>query len=274
MNAEELKNTWEEYWRARNENEKNKLVSHYFEFVERIAGRLSNKLNHKVQPEELASHGVSGLYRAIEKFEVGRGNKFETYAYTRIWGSMLDGLREEDWVPRSVRIKHSKMEKIRQSLEAKNTSKVDNSDVLAEMDIDESEFYSNVNKFVVSSVSSIESCLNSDIDDDDNKKDFNASLIAKNNASPDSNIIRKEFLSKLIGRSFTKLERKIIYLYYYEELTMREIASKLEISESKVSQLHQTMLDRLKKKIETNPEYFGEDIFSTINNCNDTSSLF
>lgn len=274
MNAEELKDTWEAYWRDKQESKKNKLASHYFKFVERIAGSLSNKLNHRVQPDELASHGVSGLYRAIERFEVGRGNKFETYAYTRIWGSMLDGLREEDWVPRSVRIKHAKMEKVRQKLEAKNTAKVNNSDILEDMEIDESEFYSNIHKFIVSSISSIESCVSSDIDDDDNKKDFNTSLVAKNNPAPDSNLLRTEFISKLIGKSFTKLDRKIIYLYYYEELTMREIAAKLNISESKVSQLHQTMLDRLKKKIKTNPEYFGEDIFSTINKCNDTSSLF
>ena len=274
MKQQELSQTWDTYLTDRDDESKNKLVEHYFDFVNKIAFRLSRKLNNHVSSSELASHGVDGLYRAIERFDMTRGNKFETYAYIRIRGSMLDGLRKEDWVPRSVRVRQSNIEKERHNLENKYGKKMAEADILKRLDINEEEYNSNIGKFKAKSVSSIEACLNPDIDDSDNKKDFNMYLEAHNCAAPDGEVLRKEFLNKLIGKRFTNLERKIVYYYYYRDLTMKEIAEELEISESRISQMYHNILKRLKIRIKVNPSYFGDEILSIIERCNSNDSLF
>jgi len=274
MKTENISDVWDVYLKDRDENSKNKLVEHYFTFVNKIASMLSKKLNNHVSSPELASHGVDGLYKAIEKFDITMGNKFETYAYIRIRGAMLDGLRKEDWVPRSVRIRESVIQKEQDSLQGMSGTKVSKSEALKKLGINELDYNKNPEKFRARSISSIESCSNSNIDDNDNKKDFNTYLESHKNSSPDSQIIRKEFLNKLLGRRFTKLEKKIVYLYYYENLTMKELANKLNISESRISQIHQDILKRLKTRIKINPSYFSDNILDIIDKCNSSNSLF
>ena len=99
-------------------------------------------------------------------------------------------------------------------------------------------------------------------------------MIDKRSNSPDSKVLRKEFLNKLISKNFTKIEQKIIYYYYYDNLTMEDIAKKLDISESRVSQLHSDIIPRLKNKIERNPDFFGKDLEKYMEKCNDTDPLF
>jgi len=274
MKISELQYTWENFLRERDDKNKKKLVEHYFPFVKKVAQKLSYKLNNVVTVDELSSHGVDGLYRAIERYDPDRGNKFETYAYTRVRGSMLDELRKQDWIPRSVRIRQTEIEKTKQKIQSDTCTKAQITDILDELDIKKSKYFSHVNNFKPRAVSSIDACSNADIDDSDNKKDFNQYLVSKNNVSVDSSLIRREFLSKLIGKRCGDLDKKIVYYYYYECLTMSEIASRLQITESRVSQLHQKILKRLRKGIKVNPKYFSDDIFDTIDACNDTGSLF
>jgi len=274
MQPEDLSQTWNIYLRDRDDNSKRKLVEHYFGFVNSIASRLSVKLNNHVSPPELASHGVDGLYKAIERFDITRGNKFETYAYIRIKGAMFDGLRKEDWVPRSVRVRQSNIEKERYKLENISGKKTSELEALKNLDINETDYNKNVGKFKAKSISSIESCSNPDIDNSDNKKDFNMYLEAHNCSSPDGKVLRKEFLNKLIGKKFTKLEKKIVYYYYYRNLTMKEISQELEISESRISQIHHNVLKRLKTRIKVNPSYFSDEILGIIKNCNSNDFLF
>ena len=274
VKASKLECTWSTYLSKKDDSSKRKLVEHYFPFVKKIAVKLSYKLNNRVLPDELSSYGIDGLYRAIEKFDFERGNKFETYAYTRIRGSMLDILRQQDWVPRSVRINSSKIEKIRQEAQTRLNKKVDAVDILDKLDINLKKYTSDIHSFIPRSVSSIESCVNPNIDNCDNKKDFNQYLVAKNNSSPDSCLVRIEFLNKLIGKRCSILEQKIVYYYYYEGLTMSDISKILNITESRVSQLHKKILKNLKKGIEVNPSYFSEDIVDIIDGCNDSDALF
>jgi len=274
MKTESIFDVWDVYLKDRDDESKNKLVEYYFTFVNKIASTLSRKLNNHVSQPELASHGVDGLYKAIENFDETRENKFETYAYIRIKGAMLDGLRKEDWVPRSVRIREKMIQKEQDKLQNTSGKKITKPEALQKLGINEFDYNKNPEKFRARSVFSIESCSNPDIDNDDNKKDFNEYLESHNNVSPDSNLVRVEFLNKLIGKRFTKLEKNIVYLYYYEELTMKEIARKLKISESRISQIHQSILERLKTRIKINPSYFSDNILDIIEKCNNNNPLF
>jgi len=274
MKTKSILDVWNVYLKKRDDGSKKELVEYYFTFVNKIASTLSRKLNNHVSQPELASHGVDGLYKAIENFDETRGNKFETYAYIRIKGAMLDGLRKEDWVPRSVRIRETMIQKEQDKLQNENGKKTTKSETLQKLGINEFDYNKNPEKFRARSIFSIESCSNSDIDDNDNKKDFNECLESHNNVSPDSNLVRMEFLNKLVGKRFTKLEKNIVYLYYYEELTMKEIAKRIKISESRISQIHQSILKRLKTRIKINPSYFGDNIIDIIKKCNSSNSLF
>jgi RNA polymerase sigma factor for flagellar operon FliA len=271
MTKEELSEAWERFYRDRDAESKRKLAEHYYNFVVIIARKMAKKLNYKVEADELASHGVSGLYKAIDSFEQDRKIKFETYAYNRIRGSMLDGIRSEDWIPRGVRIRASKLDDLRCKLEGKKGDRVTENDVINASDYGQ-DMLTTVKKFKPVAISSIDAFAEANFDE--THEDHNPCLISKNVSSPDAKILRKEFFSKLLGKSFTPLERKVIYLYYYEELTMGEISSRLNISESRISQVHQEALERMRTKISINPHYFEEEVVDELKGCNDSGSLF
>jgi len=268
----EPSSAWKRFDKYKDQDSRNVLVEHYYiHLVKKIARNLAAKFYYKIPVDELASHGINGLYRALDRFDKERGIKFETYAFSRIWGSILDGLRKEDRVPRSVRIRQSKIEKMKTEM-AIELGYVDENIAIKQAGFDPKEYHRNLGKFKATHFSSIETNTN-DIDNDDNKKDFNKHLVSQCEPSVDSSLVRKEFLGKLIGRNFSQIERRIIYYYYYQELSMREIASMLTISESKVSQMHRSILKRLKTRIKVNPSYFGMDVADFINKCNDKDNL-
>ena len=269
----ELETVWKTFLAKRDEESLKVLVSYYYtNLVRKIASHMAKKFKYKIAVDELASHGINGLYKTLQAFDPLVGTRFETYAYPRIWGSIIDGIREEDWVPRSVRIRQSTIAKAKAKIESQAQGYVADEEAIELAGFDTEEYYQNKQKFHALTFSSIENNIN-DIEGDDNKKDFNKSLISKNEVQPGSKSIRKEFLSKLVGKNFTSLERKVIYYYYYESLSMREMANRLDISESRISQIHQSILKRLKTKIEVNPNYFDESIIDIINDCNDKDSL-
>jgi len=273
-----IKNTWKKYLKSDKTDKESKdiLVEHYFSnLVKKIANNLTRKFRYKISTDELASHGVFGLYRALESFDENRGVKFETYAYSRIWGSVIDGMREEDRIPRSVRIRQSKIAKAKIELEAECNRQVSDEEAVLRAGIDLKEYNKNKNRFHANYFYSIETSADPNFSGNDgtNKKDFNEYLANTNEASVDSSMIRQEFLYKLIGKNLTPAERKIIYYYYYENMPLCDIARKLGLSESRISQKHQSILKKLKKRIEVNPKYFDENIANVINKCNDKNSL-
>lgn len=253
----------------------NQLIVLYYPLVQKIAYGLAEKIGWKKTPEELTSLGIDGLYVAIEKFSLERGVSFPTYASRRIKGSMLDGIRKEDTIPRSVRMNHNTIERARVILESEKGRKVLEYEVIEMLGIDNEEYDKNRKKYHPVTFSSIEG---SDIVNTDNqetyKQDSNDTLIDGEVVTPDSHMVRKEFFNKLVGKSFSKIEQKIIYYYYYKNITMDEISQKLELSESRISQIHKDILPRLQDKILRNPRYFGDDIYSVISKCNDKSQLF
>jgi len=259
MNDIQLKKEWESFSEKPNEKSKNKLVEHYRILVEKIAASLAKKMNNKVSQEELASHGLDGLYNAIDNFDLKRKNKFETYACLRIRGSMIDGLRTEDWVPRSVRIRHNNLEKARSQLEMKKSEHISESEILKEAGIDEAEYHRNVKKFVPTAIASIDNYVaKSDGDFDDAIKDCNKYLQDNCETSPDATIEKQELIKKLLNNNFTKSEKQIVYYYYFKNMTMKEISKITLMSESRISQIHQKVLKRLKKQIQENVGDFEE----------------
>ena len=269
---------WIKFREEKNSDKRKKmekqLAEIYYPLVRKIAYGLAPKINWKLTPDELSSFGVDGLYISINKFDIKRELKFETYASIRIRGSMLDGIRKEDIIPRSVRINHNIIEKTRTTLEAEKCRKVFDYEVLKELDIEDEEYNKNNKKFHPVSYNSIEG---SDICSLNTQEmyhqDTNSNLEDNAVRSSDNYIIRKEFRDKLMGKGFSKLEQRILYYYYYNNLTMDKIAEKLDMSESRVSQIHKGLLPRLKDKILRNPRYFGDDIYRIIQDCNSKDPL-
>jgi len=251
---------WKEYQKDKDSLEiKNKLLETYYPLVQKISYKMAERMNWKVPPDELASFGVDGLYRAVEKFELERGLKFSTYANIRIQGSMIDGLRKEDRIPRSVRIKYNKIEEARQQLQSEKCRKVSDEELLKHLDIDITDYYKNNKKYVPTSAFSIDVIYSEDGSSDkysNIKQDCNSNFIDCSTEPPQNKILRKEFLSKLIGKDFSKIEAKIIYKYFYDNCTMENIAKDIGMSESKVSKIYNEVIPRIKDKILRNPEYF------------------
>jgi RNA polymerase sigma factor for flagellar operon FliA len=270
---------WEKYQKEKIDGKKlvlrNKLIEAYYPLVQKISYKVAQNLQWNLQPEELASFGLDGLYIAIDRFSLDRGVDFPTYANRRISGSMIDNVRKYDFVPRSVRLNCSLIEKTRQEMEVKEGRKITEYEVIEELGIDQKEYLVNTKKFSPLSFVSLEgSDITSESKSEDFKQDCIADLVDKKSSTPDGSLIRKEFINKLISKNFSPFEQKIIYYYYYENLTMGEIGKIINTSESRISQIHMDIIKRLKNKIERNPEFFGDNIEEMIKECNNNDPLF
>lgn len=258
---------WQEYKTTKDCKRKldirNQLIEEYYPLVKKIAKSLSENINRRILDDELTSYGVDGLYIAIDRYDAERGIKFESFASLRIKGAMLDEIRKLDVVPRSVRMNSRWFEDTRMKLEAEKSRLVSDYEIIQEMGLDEKEYLINLRNYKPSNISSLDGSSNTE-DTEDFRQDCNTNLKDCKSMEPDSLMKRKEFFNKLLGKNFSSLERKIIYMYYYQNLTMDIVAQKVNLSESRVSQIHTNLLPRLRDKIERNPNYFSKDISSFI----------
>lgn len=263
----DIKKLWERYKKHPTLNSRNKLIEYYYPLVKKISYKLAERFNWKVEADELMSLGIDGLYRAIDMYDTGRNVKFESYATQRIKGSMIDGLRKEDKVPRSVRMNHAKFEKARSEIETKEGCSVSNEVVAKEIGIDASTYHKNPKKVHPILFASLDhtSLDNSNAEDSDIAQDNNTNLSDLSLPSPDERLTRQEFWEQVVGESFNSIEREIIHCYYYEALTMEEISQRVDLSESRVSQMHKKMLLRMLEKIMKNPQFFSVEIRHMIN---------
>lgn len=231
-----------------------KLVNHYYPLVVKVAHRLYKKLKD-VQKGDLESMGIDGLYDAIRKYDPSKLTKFETYAMHRIRGSIYDEIRKSDWVPRLVRSNTKKLEKIKNIAESEEGRKLTEVEIYNKIGLTEKDF----NKFIKStSPKTIYSVNDKSSDSEENTDTFNINFIKDKSESPLNKIMKQEFFSKLVGSSCTELERKIIKYYYYDNLSMKEISEKIDLSESRISQMHSSILERLKNKVSRNPNFFSD----------------
>jgi RNA polymerase sigma factor FliA len=281
MNKQKIEHLdlWKKFQKEKIETKKmkikQKLIELYYPLVQKISYKVAQNLNWNVPPEELASFGVDGLYSAIDRFSLDKGVSFPSYASRRIGGSMIDQIRKQDVIPRSVRANHTLMEKTRAELEGEKGRIVTEYEIIERLGIKQEEYLKNTKKYSPLSFVSLEgSDISSNTKQEEFSQDSIMDLADKKTVSPHGKLLRKEFINKLLSKNFSPFEQKIIYYYYYDNLTMGEIGEKLGTSESRISQIHADLLIRLKNKIERNPEFFGDNVEKDIRECNDNESLF
>jgi RNA polymerase sigma factor for flagellar operon FliA len=233
---------------------RNRLIERFLPLVRYNAERVWAKLPEGVDLNDLISAGVFGLMDAIEAFDLERGVKFETYCVPRIRGAMLDELRTMDWVPRLVRSKASKLEAARKEVEADTGRPPTDIEIAQRMKLSSTEF--DKLKTEASAVNLVS--LNKKWYETDSYKDVREIDILEDIKGEDpTKGIQKRDLMKLVTKGLNRNERLIIILYYYEELTMKEIGNTLGLSESRVSQMHSSIVARLKDQLQQRRPEFG-----------------
>lgn len=245
MKEVERQKIWEKYTKNPTQEMREQIIIEYAPLVKIVAGRLSMYLGGNVEYEDLVSYGVFGLIDAIDKFDTNKDVKFETYASLRIRGSILDQIRKMDWIPRTVRQRQRKIDEAIKSLEAR-TGKMPTDEMLAEeLGVSGEELLSWQSQLKVTNVVSLNEFVESGNE---------PVMDAKGNfrfAQPEEVIAETELkrMLKDAMQLLTEKEQKVILLYYYEDLTLKEISRVLEVSESRISQLHTKALQKMKKKM-------------------------
>ena len=245
---------WREFKEGPTTGLRNRLVERYLPLVKYNAERIWQRLPEGVDLDDLISAGVFGLMDAIDAFDLSRGVKFETYCVPRIRGAMLDELRTMDWVPRLVRSKATKVEEARKALEAKHGRPPTAPEMAEQLGIPLDEFMKMAGE--ANAVGLIS--LNKKWYETDSYKDVREIDILedKKGEDPTGRLQRKD-LMRMVTRGLNRNERLIIILYYYEELTMKEIGATLDLSESRVSQMHSAIIQRLQTQLSTRRPEFG-----------------
>ncbi|QDT66762.1 FliA/WhiG family RNA polymerase sigma factor [Calycomorphotria hydatis] len=225
---------------------RNRLIERYLPLVRYNAERVWQKLPEGVDINDLMSAGVFGLMDAIDAFDLDRGVKFETYCVPRIRGAMLDELRTMDWVPRLVRSKASKLEAARKSAEAEVGRPPTDQEIAAKMELPIEEFDKLKSEAAAVNLVSLDKKWY----ETDSYKDVREIDILEDHKGEDpTGGLQKRDLMRLVTKGLNRNERLIIILYYYEELTMKEIGQTLGLSESRVSQMHSSIVVRLKDQL-------------------------
>ncbi len=242
-----IQDVWVEYKKTGTEQLRNRLMTQYLDLVRYTAERMHMRLPGEVDVEDLMSAGLFGLMDAIDAFDLERGVKFETYCTQRIRGAIFDELRAMDWVPRLVRSRTAKVERARKALEMQLGRKATEKEIRERLAVDSSEFEKlKKDSRPVGVVS-----LNRKWFETDSSKDVREIDVIKDKRqeNPLSELQRKD-LKVLITKGLSRAERLIIVLYYYEQMTMKEIGITLDLSESRVSQMHSSILARLKAQMQ------------------------
>jgi len=214
--------------------------------VKYVAGRLYSSYGNNVEFDDLVSYGIFGLIDAIDKFDLNRGVKFETYAQLRIRGAIIDHLREIDWLPRSVRQKSKELEKTYYELESSLGRPATDEEMADRLGVTVEEFQKKIQSIATYSIVSLDDLL-------EQKREVTSTDEDCEEETPESVFEGKEIKEILVDaiNTLPEKEKKIVALYYYEELTYKEIGKLLNISESRVSQLHTKAIIRLKNKFKS-----------------------
>jgi len=242
-----LEETWKKYKNNNDNNAKDELIVHYVSLVKIICGRLYNTYNGNVEYDDLVGYGVLGLIDAIEKFDIKKAVKFETYANIRIRGAIVDQLRSLDWIPRSMRQKFKDLEKTYEKLHPIYGDNITDELIAKEMNIsvrDVQKLLGDVSTFSISSL------------DEKIMDTPNFAVESKDSSSQPEEAFFNEAAVGFLAENIEKLkdnEKMVISLYYYEELTYKEIAEIMSISESRISQIHSKAIIKLRGSIK---EYY------------------
>jgi RNA polymerase sigma factor for flagellar operon FliA len=253
--ADEIQEVWKVYKTdLTNKELRNRLVERYFPLVKYNGERIWSRLPEGVELDDLISSGVFGLMDAIDAFDLTRGVKFETYCVPRIRGAMLDELRTMDWVPRLVRSKASKLGEATKTLEARYGRAPTEKELAEHMELSVKE----LDKMLLEANAVNLISLNKKWYETDSYKDVREIDVLEDKKGEDpTRRVQKNDLMRLVTKGLNRNERLIIILYYYEELTMKEIGATLDLSESRVSQMHSSIVSRLQTQLGRRRPEFG-----------------
>jgi RNA polymerase sigma factor for flagellar operon FliA len=259
-----IESIWREYQKTRSVELRNQLIETYLPLVKYNAERVWAKLPNEVELDDLISSGILGLVDAIEAFDLDRGVKFSTYCSQRICGAILDDLRERNWVPRTVRNRIRRVEETSKALEAELGRPPTRQELAQKMKLPPEEFEQVINDTNISSFISLSRPTNeSDSHEDLREIDV---LEDKRVGDPIFNMHKKD-IKGLIMRGLSRAERLIVLLYYYEEMKMSEIGRMLNLSESRVSQMHSAIVKRLGQHLLSRRKDFDAELPKTDNDA-------
>ena len=249
MDEETELKLWKEYKKSKSPELRDKFIRQYMPLVKYVAGKVSVGMPESVEFDDLVSFGQFGLLDAIKKYDPDKNVKFKTYAVTRIRGSIFDELRTLDWVPRSVRQKSKEMEDTIVELESKLGRTATTAEIAAEMGVSVAEYQNMLMKISGTSVLSLNDVWYSG--DDSEHMSIGDSIESPKSLNPDI-IVEREDIRRVIIQAINDLpknEKLVIVLYHYEDMTFKEIGKVLNVSESRISQLHSDANLRLRAKL-------------------------
>jgi RNA polymerase sigma factor for flagellar operon FliA len=250
VKAIELRDLWRRYKASGDERARERLVVAYAPLVKYVAGRMSSGLPAHVEESDLISYGLTGLISAIERFDLSREIKFETYAITRIRGAIIDELRTLDWVPRSVRARARDIERANMKLEAKFQRAPTDEEMASELGMSANEFQDALLQISHSTIVALDELWNVS-DSSGDQVSLLDTLPDRGAPDPEAVVDQGELRDRIADAiaALPEREKLVIALYYYENLTLREIGEVLGVTESRVSQLHTKAVLRLRSKL-------------------------
>ncbi len=238
---------WKKYSETKDQCTKEQLIIEYADLVKYVAGRLSIYFGSNVEYDDLVGYGVFGLIDAIDKFDLSKKVKFETYASLRIRGAIIDSIREQDWAPRSLRKKGKELERAYFELENQLGHSASDQEVADKLGVTMDDLNKLLQEVNVSQMISLEDYL-----EQNHETGFDPFSMQKETNSPEQRLEVVE-LKEILADSIDKLpekEKTVVTLYYYEELTLKEISLIMKVSESRISQLHTKAIMRMRGKLE------------------------
>jgi len=237
-----MENTWKSYGETKDPKLKEQLILAYAPLVKYVAGRLSVHIGQHVEYDDLISYGVFGLIDAIDKFDYTKGVKFETYAALRIRGAIIDNIRKMDWVPRTLRQRNKQLEQAFTELEYELGREPTEEELSVKLNISIEETTDLLKKSSVVALISLDDYL---------EQNHEASFSNAAEETPERQYEQQELKDMLIDAidKLSEKEKKVITLYYFEDLTLKEISSIMGVSESRISQIHSKAVMRLKSKL-------------------------
>lgn len=247
MTADAINELWAVYRREPTRDRRDRLILHYSPLVKYVAGRVGGGLPQNIEQADLVSYGIFGLIDAIERFEPDRGYKFETYAISRIKGAILDELRSIDWVPRSVRAKAREVERAFSKLEATLGRSPTDAELADAMGCSEAQLQATLSQVSLTGVAALDEMLGERGD-----HTTLGETIADNSAGPGALFEMSEMRSQLAEaiERMPEREKMVLTLYYFENMTLARIGGILDVTESRVSQIHTKAVLQLRSRLQ------------------------
>lgn len=246
MDEAARKRLWQDYHRLRSQDLREKIILEYAPLVKLVAGRLNMYLGYNVEYDDLVGYGVFGLIDAIDKFDTCKDVKFETYASLRIRGAILDQIRKMDWIPRTIRQRQKKIDAVIREIETATGRSATDEEIAKGLGISDEEYLDWQSQMKITGVVSLNEYI------EQGGPELAGDKVGASGYEVPESVAEQVELKEQLKEALevlTEKEKKVVMLYYYEDLTLKEISHILEVSESRVSQLHTKALLKMKKKL-------------------------